>query len=300
MGGNGVKGPVLPVLAVAWRTGKHAHGRKLRTGGDLDTFLQDVVKETIAIIESSTFEAYRPDGGEPEDGTLFVTERNQRIDTELIDELSHGDNLDFVDQPDLRKRHFACYALVIGSEESKRIFIRRQDPVKLAKKRLFTSLGAGPLNEIESAVLTFDEYIDVVIEADRIIILNPKGFESLFRDSEAVLEAAPKWVGELRGHVEFSDEGQEILLNSIRRNGIHRRKLLAILDSGYASTLTPKRIREQMKKHELDHEEWLIDDVLQVTESNVGSVLKLLNDDLYRGDFSDEHFAASGKRVFRT
>ena len=54
-----------------------------------------------------------------------------------------------------------------------------------------------------------------------------------------------------------------------------------------------------MRQHGLDHEELFVGDTLHLTEESLGDVLKLLNEDLYRGDFSDVHFAASGKRPFR-
>jgi hypothetical protein len=288
----------VPSLAVAWRTRQSVHGRKLNTGGDLQEYLQFIVEQTDALLSDSTIKRYRPDGGDGEPGELYAAKRDNRLDAALIDELSRGEGLDFADQAELRQRRLTCYAIVKGSGSNQRIYVRRQDPVRLASKRLFSSLMDGPLTELDAPVLAFDEFIDVVIEADRVIVLNPKGFESLFRDSATVLAAVPQWVDELRGYVNFSDESRELLLDAVGRNSLHRNKLLAILDSAYASQLTPKIIRKRMKRHGLDHEELLDGDTLRLTQASLGDVLKLLNEDLYRGDFSDEHFAASGKRPF--
>lgn len=290
---------VAPTLAVAWRIGQNVHGRKLNVGGDLQDYLEQIVERTDTLIGSAHLESYRPDGGDAEPDVYFVAKRDDRIDETLIGELSRGEDLDIADEPELRKRHLACYAIAVGAGQNQRIYVRRQDPVKLANKRLFASLMDGPLTELVSPVLAFDEYIDVVIEHDRVIVLNPKGFESLFRDSEAVLAAVPKWVDELRVHVSFSEASVDIIQAAVRRNSVHRNKLIAILDSDHVAALTPKRIRKRMRQHGLDHEELFVGDTLHLTEESLGDVLKLLNEDLYRGDFSDVHFAASGKRPFR-
>jgi hypothetical protein len=269
----------------------------LNTGGDLNQYLLGIAGESDSLAAEAKSEPYRPDGGETEPGVIYHAKRDDRIDSELIDELARGEDLDFADDVDL-KRPIACYAIVLGMGVDQRVYVRRQSPVKLARKRLFAAVFDGPITALQTPVLAFDDYIDVIIDAERIVVLNSKGFESLFRDSEAVLEAVPKWVGELRGHVGFSDESGDILSVAVRRNSFHRNKLLAILDSEYVDTLTPKRIRKRMKQHGLNHEELLVDDVLQITEENLGDVLKLLNEDLYKGDFSDRQFAASGKRPF--
>lgn len=288
-----------PLLAVAWRTAQRSHGRKLNTGGDLQQYLQQIVDQTDSIVDGSTIEAYRPDGGEPEPGILFSTEISDRIDTALIEELNRGEDLDFAERNELRKHRLSCYALITGMEGNQRLYLRRQNPVRLAGKRLYSSLMNGPLTEVQDPVLSFDDRIDVVVEPGRVIVLDVRSFESLFRDSETVLEAVPKWIDEFQSHVKISEEGREVLLTSVRRNSIHRRKLLAILESPYANTLTPERIRNRMEHHGLDHSALLVEETLQVTEGSLSDILKLLNEDLYRGDFSDEHFAASGKRVFR-
>ncbi len=288
-----------PTLAVAWRTGQKVHARRLNIGGELQDYLQQIVTDVDSLISQVTIEDYRPDGGDAEADVLFAAKRDDRIDAALIDELARGEDLDFASEAELRKRHLSCYAIVRGAGADQRIYVRRQDPVKLASKRLFAALLDGPLTELDSPVLAFDDYIDVVIERDRIIVLNPKGFESLFRDSEAVLAAVPKWVDELRVHVSFSDESAGILQAAVRRNSVHRNKLLAILDSDHVASLTPKRIRKRMKQHGLDHAGLLVGDTLHLTEESLSDVLKLLNEDLYKGDFSDVHFAASSKRPFR-
>lgn len=290
---------VSPLLAVAWQLGRNVHGRKLNTGGELDEYLRSIVEETDATLADARIEPYRTDGGEPEAETVYLTARSDRIDTALIDELSRGEDLDFANLAELRTRRLACYAIVDGVGEQRRLYVRRQDPVKLASKRLFTFLMAGSLDRLDAPVLAFDDFVDVVIEEDRIFVLNPKGFESLFRGSELVLEAVPKWVDELRGHVPFGDGSRDVLLANVRRNGIHRRKLLAILDSPYVSTLTPKRIRKRMKQHGLEHERLLPEDTLQLNEQDIEAVLRLLNEELYRGDFSNRPLAANGKRLFK-
>lgn len=287
-----------PAVTVAWRTGGPVHARKLNAGSELSSHLEAMIEHTDATLEASTLLQYRPDVGEAEEGVVYSAERNERIDDELIQSLLKGQELDFAELDELREKRLSCYAAVQQRNEVSRLYIRRQNPVKLASKTLFSAIAGGALDKLKQPVLAFDDQIDVVVEGTQIFILNIRGFESLFRDSDMVLEAAPKWVDELRDHVRISASGREELLAGVTRNSLHRRKLLSILDSSHIDKLTPKRIAKRMRKHNLDPAEHLVNDELAITKNNMDSILKLLNEDLYRGDFSDEHFAASGKTRF--
>lgn len=54
-----------------------------------------------------------------------------------------------------------------------------------------------------------------------------------------------------------------------------------------------------MTKYGLDPADLMEGDSLKVTRQNAKDVLRLLNEDLFSGGFSQRHYAASAKRTIR-
>src|SRR5690606_17595608 len=133
-----------------------------------------------------------------------------------------------------------------------------------------------------------------VKDDDEIIIFNAAMFERITNSEEAAAAAGERRVQNLSSviNVNIPDEGKRILREHLARNSFSRRKALSVSNKKYLKELTPERIMEVLEKHELLPSDYSDADGLVVTETNVKTILALLNEDVFAGDFSGQEFAA--------
>jgi hypothetical protein len=150
-------------LVVVWRTGRNAHGRAVKAGGPVMRHLTASATRALERIRVGDSRPYDPND-EPDDECFYLeAERDELLDTAILDEIQKGASLPLISPDDLRARSLALYALIVGSDPSKlTAFVRRGNPVQLAKKSLVAFFDST-LTRIEKPILTFDEFFDVVI-----------------------------------------------------------------------------------------------------------------------------------------
>jgi hypothetical protein len=69
----------------------------------------------------------------------------------------------------------------------------------------------------------------------------------------------------------------------------------SILRSTYLPTLTPEILAKKMTEHDLDPAKLITNGVLVFNQDTEKDMLLLLNEDLWSGDFSGDHYAATRK-----
>jgi hypothetical protein len=281
-------------LVVVWRTGQNAHGRVVKAGGPVMQHMRASATKAIERIRLGEGRPYDPND-EPDDECFYLeADREELLDTALLDEVQKGASLPLISPDDLRSRSLVLYALVVGSDPSQlTAFVRRGNPVQLAKKSL-VAVFDNTLTRIEKPILTFDEFFDLVIFPGNVAILNQKNFEALFKESEAVLAKTAEWANNLETALPMSADSKDYLATRLQRLPTVRRKVLSILRSGYLAGLTPDLLRAKMTENGLDPDQLMDGDKL-INKETEHDVLLLLNEDLWTGDFSGEQYAASKK-----
>lgn len=280
-------------LVVAWRSGL-VHGRRIQIAGDVHAAFLEYANAAAAVLDVDGSRAYDPDDDQ-DDAPYVHTNRDEAWDLKLLAELSKGVNLDEATTDDL-KRHFACYALVVGPTETPTLFVRKTSPVSLATKSLVSRFLDGAVSRVQEPLLAFDSSFDVIVTADTVYALNQQRFEGLFRDSDAVLARAGDWVENLGEVLPFADGSADFLTGAVKRNSSFRRKLTSILGRPYLHDLTVDLVREKIQAHGLDEDVLLPGGELAFTSDSTRHLLWILNQDIYSGDFSGETFAAGTKR----
>lgn len=282
-------------LVVVWRTGRNAHGRVVKAGGPVMRHLSTSAARALERIRLGEGRLYDPND-EPDDECFYLeADREELLDTALLDEIQKGASLPLISPDDLRTRSLTLYALIVGSDPSKlTAFVRRGNPVQLAKKSL-VAVFDNTLTRIEKPILTFDEFFDVVIFPGSVAILNQKSFEALFKESEAVLAKTAEWASSLEAALPMSADSKDWLATRLQKLPTVRRKVLSILRSGYLTGLTPDLLRAKMTENGLDPGQLMDGDKLVINKETEHDVLLLLNEDLWTGDFSGEQYAASKK-----
>lgn len=282
-------------LVVAWRSGRNAHGRALKAGGDVIRSLRKYAASALEVVRASDGRVYDPNDEQDDECPYLEAGRDELLDTALLDQIMLAASLPQATTDDLRSRSLALYALVVGNDpNSLTAFVRRGNPVQLAKKSL-VAVFDSTLTRVEQPLLAFDGRYDVVIYPGQVHVLNQKNFEGLFKESEAVLAKTSEWAESLGNTLPMSDESQDWLASRLRQTSVMRRRVQSILKSDYLHRLTRKVLRTKMIERGLDPQLLLDKDGLVINKKTEREVLLLLNEDLWTGDFSGEQYAASRK-----
>lgn len=281
-------------LVVAWSTGADYAGAHLAVGGDLAARLLEFAK--VASADLSNGHPYAPDV-DMEDSTHLVAERSDLQDTLLLQTVEQGADLPLATEKDIADRSLTCYALVVGSGTSKVTLIRKRSPIALGSKALVGRFLSGEVTEVTEPLFAFDKTFDLIVTGDKVLILNKSGFDSLFRHSAVVLAQTPDWVTELAAHLPLAPGSDALLNEALQRNQFHRNKFQAILKRPHIQKLTPADVEASMKRHGLDPKVLMPGGELVFdTPENTKQILNLLNEDLFKGEFSGDEFAAGSKR----
>jgi hypothetical protein len=284
-------------LVVAWQSGRTAQARTVRAGGPVIDVLRQYAGESLERIIAGTGRQYNPDDEQDDDSSYLYAERDELLDTALLEQIEQGASLLLATTEEVRSQRLLLYALLVGNDpESRTAFIRKTNPVMLATKGL-VAIFNDTLYRVEQPIFAFDNSFDVILSADEVLILSQRNFEALFKESEAVLAKTEKWAEELGRHVPISADAQVWLAGRLRQNSVMRRKVESVLRSKYLDKLTIDELRRRMPEHGLDPDELISAGKLVINKDTEKSVLLLLNEDLWTGDFSGSKYASARKSV---
>ena len=282
-------------LIVAWRAGHNAQGAMLKAGGDVIDALRGHARDSLNTIAAGNGRPYNPDDEQEEETPFLTANQDELLDTALLEELRLGASLPLIGPGELRKRTLALYALLIGNDpDSRAIFVRKGNPVSLATKSV-VAVFDDTLTRVTQPILAFDPTFDVILLESSVWVLNQKNFESLFKESDAVLARTSEWVDQLNQVLPITSDSKDWLVDRLRQNSVMRRKVQSILRSGYLPKLTPDTLRSKMAIHGLVADNLLKDGSLVFNKDTERDLLLLLNEDLWTGDFSDYKYAAARK-----
>jgi hypothetical protein len=282
-------------LIVAWRAGHNAQGAMLKAGGDVIDALRGHARDSLNTIAAGNGRPYNPDDEQEEETPFLTANQDELLDTALLEELRLGASLPLIGPGELRKRTLALYALVIGNDpDSRAIFVRKGNPVSLATKSV-VAVFDDTLTRVTQPILAFDPTFDVILLESSVWVLNQKNFESLFKESDAVLARTSEWVDQLNQVLPITSDSKDWLVDRLRQNSVMRRKVQSILRSEYLPKLTPDMLRSKMAVHGLVAGNLLKDGSLVFNKDTERDLLLLLNEDLWTGDFSDYKYAAARK-----
>lgn len=283
-------------LVVAWASGKSYVARLVKMSDEVADRLHSYAEQAVNGLSDPT--PYAPDA-DLEDNSHMEASRDESLDTALIEELSKGASLDVATDHELRTKTLICHALVVTSNINVTLYVKKRTPIQLAKKSLLAAVVHGRLDELESPLFAFDNRYDVIVTDEKVYVLDKKAFEGLFKNSGAVLAKTGEWINDVAKVIPFAEGSAAELDTILKRNSVLRNKFLAVKDRAYLHTITPETLRSEMAKYGLDPADLMDGDSLKVTGQNAKDVLRLLNEDLFSGGFSQQHYAASAKRTIK-
>jgi hypothetical protein len=284
-------------LIVARRSGKRAVGGQVAVADDA----RDALSESAghAREQHATLEArpYDPDA-QLEAGEYFRVARSEVEDSMgVLELLARGPESEALDVSAISQRPQLFYAVVTGGNPDARVaYVTRSNPAKVARSGHFFTPKGQVLTRVESPVLLFEDRVDLIVTRDDIVINNQSTFEQWFRDTPAVQERVGEWVSSITAHLPVDADGAARLEAQAREYPRLRRMLYSIHSRGHLKDVPMRKIRAHIKSQGLDARQLLKGDRLLVDEADPTTLLKLLNEDLFRGGLTDELFAADRKR----
>ena len=282
-------------LMVVWRVGNKAHGRVVRAGGEVTDALRGYAETALQTISTSDGQPYDPNDEQDDEVPFLTADRDELLDTALLERLQDGPSLPLASHDELRARPLTLYALLLGNDPNRQtVFVRKSNPVSLATKSI-VAVFDDALTRVKQPILSFDSRFDAIVHPDKVWILNQKNFGGLFKESEAVLAKTAEWAANLNKALPIADGGEEYLTGRLRKNSSLRRKVLSVLKSDYLPKLTPEMLREQMEASGLEPDRLLDNGALVLSKDTERDVLLLLNEDLWTGNFSGDRYAATRK-----
>jgi len=285
-------------LVVAWRRGKQLEGAMVPVADEVDEELRAACRETLERLQQCEVVGYGPDAHVESDEYMAVPlrvvagEANAVLD--LLRRASALDRLSATRIP----RQLWFYAAVVGDEPERRTaFVRKADPHKSAKAgRFFLMLGEA-LSRIDEPVFMLEHRFDLVVVEGGLAVINPVAFETLFRGAPELGKRIPQWAQAISDHLPIAGDGADRLVAAATQDLRLARRLRSISERGHLENVTMDRLRQEIKAQGLDEARLIEDGALVIDEEDSGTLLRLLNEDLFVGGLSGTPYAADRKRV---
>jgi len=282
-------------LIVVWKRGDAFGGGEVRVAASVAAHLRAACARTVERINARDLRAYTPDMYLEQEEALVAVDPELVGDSPLAAIVLPTAPLSIINAQSLPKRALQLYAVTINSGEGDVAFVRKANPRTPAKAgRMFAMLG-NTLTRIGSPVFGLDDYFDLIVSERGVVALNQSYFELLFRETPALQQRIPEWIGAITSHLELAGDGAQRLAERAATDGRLRRRLRSIAERGHLATVTPDRVRRHLREAGLGEDEFLDGDQLRYDDANPFDLVYLLNEDFFQGGLTDVGFRSDRK-----
>ncbi|WP_152190708.1 Kiwa anti-phage protein KwaB-like domain-containing protein [Georgenia satyanarayanai] len=183
-----------------------------------------------------------------------------------------------------------------GDEDAARVVaVQKADPRRGHRGGRFFALGAQQLTLLDEPLFAFSPRFDFVVGPDWAVVLNQRAFESLLRHVSQVEKRIGGWVSSITTHLPMAPGSADALRAVAMRDSRTWRRLREISHRGHLSRITVDQVRAYSVRVGLDADTVVQDGQLVFDPAERFGFLHLLNEDLYRGDLTDEVYEAQRK-----
>lgn len=133
------------------------------------------------------------------------------------------------------------------------------------------------------------------LAAKDVVVLNQRAFEQWFRDTPALLEKVEEWIGGTSAHLPLAGNGADRLAERARTDSRLRRVLFSIQARGHLAEVSVEKVRQHVRAQGLNPAKFVKGNQLVFDDAEPATLLKILNEDLFRGGLTNEPFVADRK-----
>jgi len=307
-------------LVVAQRTNR-LHGYRILMHGAVSAALRGACRETVAAIDARTPVTFAADieydpstqylevpaalltvaVQPPPDGAAASKQQGGvtvETDPEAHTILRQASSQHQLHANELGKRTFVFYAAVVGNDPDRRTaFVTQWNPHRIGLEGKILTAYGNQLREIRDPLLAFERLFHMAVTPEGIAVLNKTAFEKVFRDVETMQERVPVWADHVGASVPLDDAGLGCLRQACARNMRIAAKARGLFESGILKDrkITAKMLADEMRRQNLDADRMVKQGKLVIEESDVPTLLKLLDEGLWRGWLTDTPWEAGSK-----
>ena len=229
-------------------------------------------------------------------GEFFVIDDDETL-AELGEFRSLADNLGAMAQisPSELDLTIKLYAVVLGDDSDRILFVRRTNPRLPHKAGRFSAIAQERLTRIEEPVFTFSPSFDFVLGPNWAAVLDQRSFEILFREIGLVKQRVSTWIKGITDHLPMSTSSIDSLREVALRDSRTWRRLRAIERRGHLADVTLDQVGAYAGEVGLDSATVVVNGELVFDPSERFGFLHLLNEDLYMGPLTGEGFESQRK-----
>lgn len=292
-------------LAVGWTVGKNTKIRQLMLGEDVASEFYRIAQQTALNLTEREPEEWTPDADlTPETYLVFPAEEvnefprltSDHDGKSFLEVLAQAERLEAINPKHLPTGDITFYAIAIGEPGDRIVYIRRSNPRRGLKRGKIYSTLSDTLQRVEDPIFAFDEWVDLVLDGDKLYVLSQTVFAAFFRDQESLAKKIPEWIDQLAEHVPLADTSRGCLTAKVTRDSRMKARLEAIVRRNHLATVSSETLRTAMEDNELDPSRLLDSDgCLTLEDDDVAPVLYLLNEDLFTGSLTNTGFRADKK-----
>jgi hypothetical protein len=284
-------------LQVAFRQRDTVVGGHLNVARDALAALRDRAQATLADLEPMERRDYWPDAN-LQAGEYYEIPRAAIEDSlGVLRLLDAGADTQLLAPEDLAGR-LLFYSVVVGADPARRVsFVSKSNPAReLGRGIWLTRLTphSDTLTSVETPLFLFEDRVDLVVGPENVVVMNQLAFEQWFRESPAIGEHVQRWIGNIHEHLPLADDGVERLRGRAETNSRIRRLLRNISERGHLAGVSIERIRAHILQQGLEETTLLRGEQLLLGDDPT-PLLKLLNEDLFRGGLTDVPFVSDNK-----
>lgn len=271
------------------------NGTKLNLNAGAADGFRDHCRGAVDTIEAGNAVGYAS-GAELGDGEFFLID-----DPDTIDELAGiGDLRNSMEtMPTIKPAELdltiQLYAVAAGGDTQRVLFVRRTNPQVSFSAGRFLAIGRERLDRIDEPAFSFSAKFDFVMGDGWVVVLDQHSFEMLFRQVGLVEKNIERWIGGITKYLPMGDDDVERLREVAVKDSRTWRRLREIEQRGHLADVDLNEVRTYAAAVGLDPDSVVVDDRLTFDPAQRFSFLHLLNEDLYKGQLTNELFESQRK-----
>ena len=280
-------------LAVAWRDKKKVAGGQIGLAKTVAENFRDIAKEHLKGLGNRKRCTYSPEIDlQPSSHYLAADLADFGSKDPILTLLNKVSSQDVLSIDSVPRQALLFYAFVFPGQAA---FLRKTNPYQTAHKGKSYTTFAGTLKRISNPVFVFDSKIDLVVLGDELLISSTSAFELLFKDNRYLVRNIPIWVDAVTDHLPITGKSKKVLVDRCKSNTRLRNRLETIHRRGHLQKVDMRKICKYAEDNGLDVKDIVWNGKLRFQDASVDDLLKLLNEDLFRGGLTGQRFAADKK-----
>jgi len=285
-------------LVVAWRERGEFHFKLIDTSKQVTNYLRGLADNANELLENFDARPYSIEADLEQDEYFTASLEGREEEAALRNLIVNVDGMDQVGSANLPERPLTFYAVVVGNRpESRTAYLRKTNPMKVAKPGWGLFEFGDTLTTIDNPVFVVESSFDLILRPDVIDILRPAVFENLFYEMTGVDAKIRGWVTSISRALPMDRMTAGLLTAACRTKPRLRRRLQAIQERGHLANVTLAQFRREIRRHNLEVARFIKNGEISADEVNHGLLLQILNEDLFRGGLTDEEFEAERKTL---